>query len=91
MEQDVVTYNLPPGLSVESAPPPSSTAWPNRAMVKIDSRTTADSVEVTRNFAYNFTLLDPKDYPDLHDFYLKLAAADQQQVVLARAAEAKGK
>jgi hypothetical protein len=30
------------------------------------------------------------DYNDLHGFYLKVAAADQQQVVLSRAAEGKG-
>ncbi len=35
--------------------------------------------------AYNFTLLDPKYYSDLHDFYQKVATADQQQLVLTRA------
>jgi hypothetical protein len=90
MEQDDVTYRLPPGLTVESAPPPSSTAWPNRAQVNIDSHAAADYFEVSRNFAYNFTLLDPKYYPDLHDFYRKLAAADQQQIVLTRSAAARG-
>jgi hypothetical protein len=35
-------------------------------------------------------LLDPKVYNDLHDFYLKVAAADQQQLVLTRAAAGKG-
>jgi len=41
-------------------------------------------VNVTRTLAYNFTLLDPKDYPSLHDFYQKVATADQQQLVLTR-------
>ena len=35
--------------------------------------------------AYNFTLLEPKEYADLHDFYQKVATADQQQFVLTRA------
>jgi hypothetical protein len=43
-----------------------------------------------RLLAYNFTLLDPKEYSDLHDFYQKVAAADQQQLVLVRAPQARG-
>jgi len=45
---------------------------------------------VHRTLAYNFTLLDPKEYPNLHDFYLKVATADQQQLVLTRSPAAKG-
>jgi hypothetical protein len=33
-------------------------------------------------------LADAKDYPDLHDVYQKAATADQQQIVLSRAAAA---
>jgi len=44
-----------------------------------------------RTLAYNFTLLDSKDYPDLHDFYQKVATADQQQLVLTALRIAKGK
>jgi len=40
--------------------------------------------------AYNFTVLSPKEYPSLHDFFQKVATADQQQLVLVRAAQAKG-
>jgi len=43
-----------------------------------------------RRIARNFTLLGPEAYNSLHDSYLKLATADQQQIVLARAAAAKG-
>jgi hypothetical protein len=34
--------------------------------------------------------LPSKDYGDLHDFYQKVATADQQQLVLTRAQVAKG-
>jgi hypothetical protein len=44
-------------------------------------------VTITRTLAYNFAVLDPKEYSDLHDFYQKVAAADQQQLVLARATQ----
>jgi len=39
---------------------------------------------VTRSLANNYTIVDPKDYEKLHEFYQKLAVADQQQVVLVR-------
>jgi len=45
---------------------------------------------VVRNFARDFAMLNYVDYSDLHDFYLKLAAADQQQLVLTRALGVKG-
>jgi len=40
--------------------------------------------------AYNFVILDSKNYSDLHDFYQKVAAADQQQLVLTRTPIAHG-
>jgi hypothetical protein len=90
MEQDDVTYHLPEGFTAESTPQAATTAWPNHAMLKIGSQTSANSVSVSRLLAYNYTFLDPKDYPALHDFYQKVATADQQQLVLTRALVAKG-
>jgi hypothetical protein len=90
MEQDDVTYHLPSGFTVESAPQVSSAAFPEHAILKSASQSTAGTVRVARNLAYNFTILDPKDYQGLHDFYQKVAAADQQQLVLTRAPAAHG-
>jgi hypothetical protein len=90
LEQDRVTYHLPPGFNVESMPQDADTAWPDHALLKIHSSKEDGSVTVQRTLAYNFTLLDPKEYSNLHDFYLKVAAADQQQLVLTRAAAEKG-
>jgi hypothetical protein len=53
-------------------------------MLRTGSLTKLNSVQLSRAFAFNFTLLDPKVYKDLRDFYLKVASADQQQVVLTR-------
>ena len=89
-EEDQVIYRLPAGFSVESMPQPANPAWPQKAMLKITSTATANSVTVDRNLAYNFTILGPKDYPDLHDFFQKVATADQQQLVLTRAPAAPG-
>jgi hypothetical protein len=90
LEEDDVTYHLPAGFTVESAPQTASTAWPDHAVLKIGSQSTADSVNTKRTLAYNFTILGPTDYPSLHDFYQKVATADQQQLVLTRAPVAKG-
>jgi hypothetical protein len=90
MEVDDVTYTLPPGYGVESAPHTDDTNWPGSAVLRINSVAKDNTLEVGRVFARNFTMLNATDYNDLHDFYLKLAAADQQQIVLSRTASSKG-
>jgi Domain of Unknown Function with PDB structure (DUF3857)/Transglutaminase-like superfamily len=85
---DQVSYHLPAGFSVESMPQTSDAAWPDHAMMKIGSKADGNSVVVSRSLVYNFTILPPTDYPSLHDFYQKVATADQQQLVLTRAAVA---
>ena len=86
MESDDVVYHLPPGFTVEGSPHTSDVTWPGNALLRINSAATNGTLEVGRVFARNFTLLAPEDYNNLHDFYLKLAAADQQQIVLLKAA-----
>jgi len=90
LEQDQVTYHLPSGFSAESTPQDANSSWPDHALLKIHSSTENGSVTVMRTLAYNFTLLAPEDYPNLHDFYQKVATADQQQLVLTRAPVVKG-
>jgi hypothetical protein len=90
MESDDITYHLPPGYTVESAPHSADVTWPGYAALRINSAPKDGTLEVVRVFARNFTLLGPETYNDLHDFYLKLATADQQQIVLVRAASTKG-
>jgi hypothetical protein len=89
-EQDEVTYVLPPGFSVESLPKAANASWPDHALLKINAGAKDSDVKVVRTLAYNFTILDPKEYAALHDFYQKVSEADQQQVVLTRAPQAKG-
>jgi hypothetical protein len=90
MESDDVVYHLPPGYTVESAPRTPEVNWTGIAQMRINSAVKEDSVEVTRVFARTFTLLKPEDYGDLHNFYLRLALADQQQILLSRPVAAKG-
>lgn len=89
--QDQVAYHLPAGYTVESAPQGASISWPNHALLRINTTTEGGVVEITRSFAYNYTLLDSKSYDDMHDFYQKAATADQQQLVLTHTAAASAK
>lgn len=90
METDDAVYHLPLGYAVESAPHTADVTWPGSALLRISSLSKGDSVEVARVFGRNFTMIGPESYNDLHDFYLKMAAADQQQIVLTRGPAAKG-
>jgi len=47
-------------------------------------------VTVTRTLVYNYTILGPDAYRDLHDFYEKVATADQQLLTLVRKAGTTG-
>lgn len=85
---DDVTYFLPEGYTVESAPQSTDVPWAQHGVMMIRSKVDSNKVEVARQMAYNYTVLDPKDYSALHDFYQKVATADQQQLVLTRAAVA---
>ena len=77
MEQDDVTYHLPAGYTVDSKPAGAGNSWEGHALFKIAFAVNPDSVSVVRTLAYNYTILDPKDYASLHDFYQKVATADQ--------------
>jgi Domain of Unknown Function with PDB structure (DUF3857)/Transglutaminase-like superfamily len=85
LEQDDVTYHLPPAFDVESVPQTTNLTWPDHAVMKIVMASNGSTVTITRALAYNYTALDPKEYADLHNFYQKIATADQQQLVLTRA------
>jgi hypothetical protein len=88
--EDHVIYRLPPGFAVESAPQAADASWPNYAILKINCSVGESIARIDRVLVYNFSLLAPTDYPNLHDFYQKVATADQQQLVLNRTTVAKG-
>ncbi len=80
--QDDVTYHVPEGYSVESAPADTSIPWTGRALFSIKSTVAGTSITVKRSLVRGFTLLPAADYASLRDFYQKAATADQQQLVL---------
>jgi hypothetical protein len=89
-ETDEVHYHFPAGYTVEGSPKSGDLDWQGFAKLRINSGAEENGLKVVRIFARGFTLLGPDSYSALHDFYIKLASADQQQIVLARAAAPKG-
>ena len=87
---DDVVYRLPAGYSVESAPQPAELPWPGHAALVVKTQPGQGTIDIKHIFARGFVLLDPKEYPALRDYYQKVAATDQQQLVLTAAAGAAG-
>jgi hypothetical protein len=90
MEQDQVTYQVPTEFAIENPPAPADISWPNHAVFRDSSKVNGSDITIVRTVAYNYSLLDSKEYGDLRDFYQKVATADQQQLVLTRSQSAKG-
>jgi len=84
-ESEQVTYHLPDGLAVEGAPPDANIPWKGHAVYVTKSASKPGQVIVARSLARAFALAKPEEYQDLRGFYQKVAAADQQQLVLSTA------
>jgi hypothetical protein len=87
---DQVVYHLPAGLTVEGAPPDNKIAWEGHANLTTKSVAAPGQITIARILSRAFTFAKPEEYNDLRAFYLKIAAADQQQLVLTRAPAGKG-
>ncbi len=86
---DQVTYHLPDGMTVEGAPQDSNFSWPGHALLVAKSLVQPTQIVIGQTLSLGFTLAKPDEYQDLRGFYQKLAAADQEEVVLT-ASPAKG-
>jgi len=80
---DDAIYRLPAGYAVESAPQPAQLPWPDHAALVVKTANAPGTLDVKHVFARAFAVLDPKEYSALRDYYGKVAANDQQQIVLA--------
>jgi hypothetical protein len=87
---DQVIYHLPPGLTVEGAPQDAKIPWPNRAVLVTKTVPGSSEITIAHHLSRAFTFVKPEEYQDLRGFYQKVAAADQQQLVLTRSQAAKG-
>ncbi len=81
---DDVVYHTPAGYSVEGAPQPAQLPWPDHAVLVVKTQPGAGTIDIKHIFARAFVVLDAKEYPALRDYYQKVAATDQQQVVLTQ-------
>ena len=79
--KDDVTYHLPESFTTESFPPDASIPWTGHAVFVMKSTSTKGQIAVGRTLARGFTLVEPKEYGDLRNFYQKISTADQQQMV----------
>jgi hypothetical protein len=82
---DDAIYHLPAGYTLESAPQPAQLPWPDHAALVVKTAPGPGVIDIKHIFARAFVLLDPKEYPALRDYYQKIAATDQQQLVLTAA------
>jgi Domain of Unknown Function with PDB structure (DUF3857)/Transglutaminase-like superfamily len=87
-EQEQITYTLPAGFVPEHAPEDVKLSFENNAAYQLRSKVDNGSILNSRLLARGFTLLDPGEYAKLTDFYQKVTAADQQQLVLVPQAAA---
>jgi hypothetical protein len=87
---DQIVYHLPAGFTVEGAPQDAKIPWTGYAVFVARSKIDPGQITIARLFSRAFTLAKPDQYQDLRGFYQKVAAADQQQLVLAAAPASKG-
>jgi hypothetical protein len=87
---DQVVYHLPAGITIEGAPQDVKIPWTDQAVLATKTVKSAGQITIARSLARGFTYLKPEQYQDLRGFYQKVAANDQQQLVLALGQEQKG-
>ena len=80
--KDGVMFHLPAGFTLETAPPATAVPWTGYAVYQMKSAPNGNDLTVTRTLARAFTLLQPDEYNPMRDFYQKVQAADQQEIVL---------
>ena len=77
------------GYALEGTPQDTNLKWEENAAYQSRAKVDGNSIIGAHILARGFTLLDPKDYVQLHDFYQKVISADQQPLVLTAAQASK--
>ena len=83
---DQITYSYPASMTVEGAPQDAKTSWQGHSVLVVKTLSKSGQFTIARQLARGFTVAQPEDYQNLRDFYQKVAASDQQQLVLTAAA-----
>jgi hypothetical protein len=87
---NVVTYQLPAGVTVEGAPADNKIVWAGHAAYLVKSKSDPGKLIIANTVARAFSTAKPEEYTDLRGFYQKVAAANQEQLVLTETAAAAG-
>jgi len=87
---DQIVYHLPAELTVEGAPQDDKIPWPDHAALVTKTIIDSSKITIVHTFARAFTFVTPQEYKDLRSYYQKVAASDQQQLVLTTASATKG-
>jgi hypothetical protein len=64
--------------------------WPDHAVLVVKTQLGPGTINIKHVFARAFVVLDAKEYPELRDYYQRIATNDQQEVVLAPAGTGAG-
>jgi hypothetical protein len=80
--QDSVTVGFPKNFAVESVPKDANIPFPNNALYAAQYTVKDNTYTLMRRFILANFLYQPGDYVNLKDFYQKMAAQDQEQMVL---------
>ncbi|MFP5226915.1 MAG: DUF3857 domain-containing transglutaminase family protein [Acidobacteriota bacterium] len=80
--EDDVRIDLAPGLSPETIPSEADLPLPHRAEYRSRYQSAKNMFEVQRTLGIGSIFYKKDDYPQLRDFFQKVGAQDQTQVVL---------
>lgn len=81
-EQEQITYVLPAGYTLKENPQDTNFRWEENAAYQLRTKVAGGSITDVRVLARGFTVLEAKDYEQVRDFYKKVIATDQQELVL---------
>jgi len=87
---DEIVYHYPATLAIEGAPQDTTIPWVGKAAFVSKTIVGSGQVIIASQLLRGFTFVGPEDYAGLRDFYQKVAAVDQQQLVLTSSAAGKG-
>ena len=90
-EDDDITLDVPDGYSVESLPRDVNYDVNVAGYKTHYDSSTPKSIHLTRSFEVRSLYFDADSYSPLRNFFSKVSAADQEQLVLRKSAKAAGK
>jgi len=86
---DEMVYHLPQGATVAAVPADAKELWKDHAVFYARYKSEPSQVTAARSLARAFSLARQNEYPELHGFYQKVAAADQARIVVNLASSTK--